>query len=41
MGLNYFKSSNKTMVETVNRPAAPGPVFCNRKAQGKITAFGF
>ncbi|QZK89263.1 porin family protein [Flavobacterium sp. CHNK8] len=39
MGLNYFKSSNKTMVETVNRLVAPGPVFATGKAQGKITAF--
>jgi opacity protein-like surface antigen len=39
LGLNYFKSSNKTMVETVNRLVAPGPVFATGKAQGKITAF--
>jgi opacity protein-like surface antigen len=39
MGLNYFKSTSKTMVETVNRLVAPGPVFATGKAQGKITAF--
>ncbi|MCL6461895.1 MAG: outer membrane beta-barrel protein [Flavobacterium micromati] len=39
MGVNYFKSSSKTMVETVNKLAASGPVFVTGRAQGKITAF--
>lgn len=39
MGFNHFKSNSKTMVETVNRLVAPGPVFASGKAQGTITAF--
>ena len=39
MGVNYFKSSSKTMVETVNKLVAPGPVFVTGKAKGTITAF--
>jgi opacity protein-like surface antigen len=39
MGFNYFKSNSKTMVETVNRLVAPGPVFVSGTAVGQITAF--
>ena len=39
MGFNYFSGKNKTMVETVNRLVAAGPVFVSGTAEGKITAF--
>lgn len=39
MGFNYFSSNSKTMVKTVNKLAAPGPVFVTGEAEGKITAF--
>lgn len=39
MGFNYFTSKSKTMVETVNRLVAPGPIFATGTAEGKITAF--
>lgn len=39
MGFNYFTSKSKTMVETVNRLVAAGPIFVSGTAEGKITAF--
>jgi opacity protein-like surface antigen len=39
MGFNYFAGKEKTMVETVNRLVAAGPVFVSGTAEGKITAF--
>ncbi len=38
MGVNYYIGNSKTMVETTNRLVAPGPVFVNGKAEGKIKA---
>jgi opacity protein-like surface antigen len=39
MGFNYFNSTSKTMVKTVNRLVAAGPVFVSGTAEGQITAF--
>ncbi|MDW8849809.1 outer membrane beta-barrel protein [Flavobacterium sp. MMLR14_040] len=39
LGVNYFSSASKTMVETTNRLVAAGPVFATGKAVGKIQAF--
>ncbi|NRT13429.1 outer membrane beta-barrel protein [Flavobacterium sp. 14A] len=39
VGVNYFKSSSKTMVETTNRLIAAGPVFVTGNAIGTISAF--
>lgn len=39
MGLNYYISNSKTMVNTTNKLAAAGPVFVTGNAKGKITAF--
>jgi hypothetical protein len=39
MGINYFKKSSKTMVETMIRLVATGPVFATGRAQGTISAF--
>ncbi|OCB75322.1 outer membrane beta-barrel protein [Flavobacterium crassostreae] len=38
MGVNFFKSSTKTMVDTKNKLVAPGPVFVSGTAVGQITA---
>ena len=39
LGLNYFNSTSKTMVQTTNRLVAAGPTFATGKAEGKIEAF--
>jgi opacity protein-like surface antigen len=39
LGVNYFSSASKTMVETTNRLVAAGPTFATGKAEGKIEAF--
>lgn len=39
LGVNYFSSASKTMVETTNRLVAAGPTFATGKAEGKIRAF--
>jgi opacity protein-like surface antigen len=39
LGVNYFNSASKTMVETTNRLVAAGPTFATGKAEGKIEAF--
>jgi len=39
MGFNYFTGKSKTMVETVNRLVAAGPIFVTGTAEGKINAF--
>lgn len=38
MGINYFSSKEKTMVETVNRLVAAGPIFATGTAEGQIKA---
>ncbi|KFF07168.1 outer membrane beta-barrel protein [Flavobacterium reichenbachii] len=39
LGLNYFSSASKTMVETTNRLVAAGPTFATGRAEGRIRAF--
>lgn len=39
LGVNYFNSASKTMVQTTNRLVAAGPTFATGKAEGKIEAF--
>lgn len=39
MGINYFSSASKTMVQTTNRLVAAGPTFATGSAVGKIRAF--
>lgn len=39
LGVNYFSSASKTMVETTNRLVAAGPTFATGKAEGKLRAF--
>ncbi|MGQ7945608.1 outer membrane beta-barrel protein [Flavobacterium sp. WC2509] len=38
MGVNYFTGKEKTMVETVNRLVAAGPIFVTGTAEGRINA---
>ncbi|WP_348799065.1 outer membrane beta-barrel protein [Flavobacterium adhaerens] len=38
MGINYFSGKEKTMVKTVNRLVAAGPIFASGTAEGKVTA---
>lgn len=39
MGVNYYKSNSKTMVETVDRIVAAGPTYVTGSAVGQIRAF--
>jgi opacity protein-like surface antigen len=39
MGFNYFNSTSKTMVKTVNRLISAAPIFVTGTAEGQITAF--
>lgn len=38
MGINYYNSKDKTMVETTNRLVAAGPTFVSGNAVGQISA---
>ena len=38
MGINYYNSKDKTMVETTNRLVAAGPIFVSGNAVGQISA---